>query len=277
MKHAQDLPPINQDVPPIAFPPAPFFTRYSPAGPATPQITAAGGARVISVPGRYTVTQIVDAPEGLALCDVGSAADVPMLEAVARWLDKPVLYLIPTHLHFDHVMGITAAAQRLGAQVALGGLQHELVESGRRPRPPVFRTLKHFFIPWLWQGLPFLAREDDPRGFGYGFPWSRNDFSPRGPVLADGAPVPRLDGWETIATPGHTDEGICLYHRGAGFLVAGDTVRNYLGGEWNPIITDHEAYYRTIDRLKQLHVQAIFPGHGPVLHDHHVIQTLRPF
>lgn len=277
MKRAHELPQLLQDVPPIAFPAALYFTRYSPAGPATPQVTAAGDARVISVPGRYTVTQIIDAPGGLALCDVGSGADIPVIEAVVRWLDKPVVLVVPTHLHFDHIMGINPAAQRFGAEVALGELQHELIEGGRRPRPPKFRTLKHFFKPWFWQGLPFLAREDVPRGFGFGFPWSKNGFSPRGPILKDGAPVPHLDGWEAIATPGHTDEGICLFHRGAGFLVAGDTVRNYLGGEWNPIITDHAAYLRTIDRLKQLHVQAIFPGHGPVLHDHNVIQTLRPF
>lgn len=277
MKHTHGLPPISSSVPPIDFPAPPYLTRTSPAGPAMLCMTETGTARVISVPGRYSVAQIVEGPDALVVCDIGSTADIPLIERVAQWTGKRVAMIVPTHLHFDHIMGVNVAAQRLGAEVALGELAHDLVTHGRRPRPPLLKTLSHFFIPWFWQGLPLFARTDIPSGFGFGFPWSRNGFASLGPVLTDGGPVPHLPGWTTLHTPGHTDESVSLYHREAGFLVAGDTVRNYLGGEWNPIITDHAAYDRTIERLRHLPVQAIFPGHGPVLHDHNVLLSLRPF
>ncbi|MBI5529223.1 MAG: MBL fold metallo-hydrolase [Deltaproteobacteria bacterium] len=263
---------------PIPFPDAPFLTRvFSPAGPATPCVTESRGARVISIPGRYSVTQIVEGPRALVLADVGSVSDIPLVERAAEWVGKPVGLVVPTHLHFDHIMGVDEAARRFGAAVALGELANTLVDEERKPRPPIFKTLKHFFVPWFWQGLPLFSREDIPGGLAFGFPWSRNPFTMRGPLLQTGKPVPMLEGWVTLHTPGHTDESICIYHPRSGFLVAGDTVRNYQGGEWNPIITDHAMYRDTIFRLLPLPVRAVFPGHGPVLTGERLLGRLRPF
>ncbi|MFA6033454.1 MAG: MBL fold metallo-hydrolase [Myxococcota bacterium] len=257
---------IVQKTPPIPFPPPPALAqRTAPTGPARFVDTLCADVRVVTVPGRYSNTHIVESAGSLLMADVGSVQDVALAEPVVRWLGKPVSAVIPTHLHFDHMMGVDAASIRFGAEVVLGQSAHELVRSGRTSRPPIRKTLGHFFIPWVWQGLPWMAGEDFPGGFEYGFPWSRNRFSRMGAALKDGQEIPGFDGWVPLHTPGHTDECTSLFHQRSGFLICGDTIRNYEGGEWDPIVTDSPAYGRTMKMLAGLNVRAIFFGHGPVV------------
>jgi glyoxylase-like metal-dependent hydrolase (beta-lactamase superfamily II) len=270
------LPPLSRTTPPIAGPKPPVLARwFTPAGPPEMAVVEAGGARVVCVPGRYCVTTVIEGPEQLALVDVGSTVDLPRLRQVAEWLDKPVGLVIPSHLHFDHVMGMDAAAEQFGAELSLGQVSWAYVQSKRGTRKPINISLRAWFWVWLWQGLPFFAKEDMPRGLRFGLPWADNPFAARlGPRLCDGDPVPGLDGWEVLETPGHADDAICLLHREAGFLVAGDTVRNFHGGEWNQLVTDFAAFRTTISRLKSFDVQAIFPGHGPVIAGDQILQRL---
>jgi len=117
---------------------------------------------------------------------------------------------------------------------------------------------------WPMQGMPVFPGPDWRGGMGFGFPWARNRFrAPVAPPLEDGQPLPGLDGWVVVATPGHSDDGICLHHAAAGFLVTGDTLRNFLGGEPNPLLTDPADYERSWQRLGALDVRLVFPGHGP--------------
>jgi glyoxylase-like metal-dependent hydrolase (beta-lactamase superfamily II) len=267
---------VRQQTPSMPFPKAPLLARWTaPAGPALPRLTFCGGARVLSVPGRYTVSHLIEGPEGIVVMDLGSAEDIQWVGKAAEWLGKPVKMLVPSHLHFDHCVGIEPASASLNAEVALSAPAMELVKTGSRSRGPKFSTLHHFWVPYLWQGLPGPGKGDLPGGLGFGFPWSKNRFSRIEHELRDGEPVPFLDGWTALFTPGHTDECVSLYHREAGFLVCGDTIRNYQGGEWDPIVTDFDAYARTRDRLNALDIQAIFPGHGPVIAGRGVMGTLK--
>lgn len=271
------LPPLTRTSLPVAGPKPPVLARwFTPAGPAEMAVVEAGGARVVCVPGRYCVTTVIEGPEQLALVDVGSVVDLPRLREVAEWLDKPVGLVIPSHLHFDHVMGVDAAAKQFEAELGLGQVTWAYVEGKRGIRKPKNISLKAWFWMWLWQGLPVFAREDMPRGLRFGLPWADNPFEARlGPRLCDGDFVPGLDGWEVLETPGHADDAICLLHREAGLLVAGDTARNFHGGEWNPLVTDFAAFRTTISRLKSLAVQAVFPAHGPVIAGDRILQRLR--
>jgi len=109
----------------------------------------------------------------------------------------------------------------------------------------------------------------------FGFPWSRNRFrAALAPLLDDGPPLPGMPGWGVLATPGHADDAICLYHRKAAFLVAGDTARNFLGGEWNPIVTCRKQFSQTRRRLRRLPVSLVGPGHGPMLEGNDIIHRL---
>jgi glyoxylase-like metal-dependent hydrolase (beta-lactamase superfamily II) len=239
-------------------------------------VVEAGGVRVVAVPGRYCVTTVIEGAEQVVLVDVGSITDVPLVRAVIEWLGKPVGMIIPSHLHFDHVMGVDAAAACFGAELGLGQVSWAYVKGKRGSRKPANISWKAWFWMWLWQGMPVMAKEDMRRGLRFGLPWADNPFeAPLGPVLCDGDAVPGLDGWEVLETPGHADDSICLLHREAGLLVAGDTARNFQGGEWNPLVTDFAAFKNTTARLKALDVQAVFPAHGPVVCGSGVLQRLR--
>ena len=262
--------------------PYPLLARLTaPAGPPEPRIVARAGATVVAVPGRYCVSYLLLGPDAVVIADIGSLTDHPLLHQALAWIDRPasqVQTILPTHLHMDHVIGIDAFARRLGVPVTLGLVAHDAVTRGRKLRFPRGLHTLRALPTYLMQGAPPPALPDWSTRLDFGFPWSRNRFrAALAPPLADGDELPGLPGWTVLHTPGHADDAICLHHRAARFLVAGDTVRNFLGGEWNPLGCDPEDYDRTKQRLRALspEVETVFPGHGPILDGRGVINRLR--
>jgi glyoxylase-like metal-dependent hydrolase (beta-lactamase superfamily II) len=251
----------------------------SPAGPAIVRLVTRGDVSVLALPCRYSVTTLILAPSGVAIADLGSRTDVPLvLEALAALGRSPseVRCIVPTHLHFDHVMGIDAFARRFGIPVALGTVAHDHVTTGRPLRFPDGPRLWRAILTWPMQGLPFLAPEDIAQGRDFGTPWGRDAFRAElAPPLRHGDPLPGFPGWTVLSTPGHSDDSICLHHAEAGFLVAGDTVRDFCGGEFNPLLVDPEAMERTKSFLRTLPVDTVFPGHGPVLEGSEVLYRIK--
>lgn len=268
------------DLGPTPSYPAPLLARWlAPAGPPAVRLVRRGGAAVLAVPGRYSVSYLLLTAEAVAVVDVGSAADVPRILAALEWLGRApaeVRHVVPTHLHFDHVMGIDVLARHLRAPVTLGRTAFEHVLRGSRLRFPPGARSWHAVATWPLQGLPFFPAADWLGGMGFGFPWSRNRFTAAlGPALEPGGDIPDLPGWTVLATPGHSDDAVCLHHPEAGLLVAGDTVRNFHGGEWNPLLVDEVAFAETRRALLAQRVEFVFPGHGPVLEGPDVLTRLR--
>lgn len=269
-------------VPSFAGDPPILSRLLPPSGPAVVRVVrGAGGARVVALPGRCSNTYLLVAEGAVAVVDVGSRADIPRVAAAMAWLgpdEGEVRYVLPTHLHFDHVMGMDPLALDLEVPVALGATARRIVDSGHPARMPGSGSGRawHLFGGWAMQGLLLPTLGDFRYGRDFGTFTGRNRFqAPLGPILRDGEPLPGLPGWTVLETPGHSDDAICLWHADSGFLVAGDTVRNYLGGEWNPLVTDPAAFEQTRKRLSALPVRAIFPGHGPVLQGEELWKGLR--
>jgi glyoxylase-like metal-dependent hydrolase (beta-lactamase superfamily II) len=254
-------------VPPVpGFEPPLLARLFAPSGPPRLRCVRAGDICVVAVPGRYSVSYAIVGSEQLVIVDVGSACDVPGLDRVARWLEKPVGLILLTHLHFDHIMGADFAARHFDAPIAMSAIAAHHVEHGESLRSIQRWGMPHFWTTWLWQGAPPLAGRDLRHGLDFGFPWSRNRFRSRvGPTLDDGSPVPFAEGWRALLTPGHSDDALCLYSEAARILIAGDTVRNFLGGEWNPLYTSRRDYEATIARLAAIPVRLVLPGHGPAI------------
>ena len=100
------------------------------------------------------------------------------------------------------------------------------------------------------------------------------DHSEGAPVLAEragGAPIVRPgDGEEVgplraIATPGHSPDHVCLLKGGVCFT--GDTVL----GTGSVFVAPGEgslaAYLDSLRRLRDLDLDVLCPGHGPIVHD----------
>jgi glyoxylase-like metal-dependent hydrolase (beta-lactamase superfamily II) len=80
--------------------------------------------------------------------------------------------------------------------------------------------------------------------------------------------------FEVIYAPGHSSDSICLYNKSEGILFSGDTnIRiNSIDGSYTP------EFVNTIQRLSELKLTVIYPGHGDPLVDNPkqiLLNTLR--
>ena len=84
-------------------------------------------------------------------------------------------------------------------------------------------------------------------------------------VLADGDRVDLGSGLElsVIHTPGHTPGSVCYYWESEKLLLTGDAVqaRGSRGGGW-PLYFHASSYRRSLDRLLDVRVETLCPGHG---------------
>jgi glyoxylase-like metal-dependent hydrolase (beta-lactamase superfamily II) len=75
------------------------------------------------------------------------------------------------------------------------------------------------------------------------------------------------DSYEALHTPGHKDDHLCLYSRGASVLFAGDLVfANGSFGRTDLEEGDREALVESIDRVRETvgeRLEAMHTGHGP--------------
>ena len=254
-----------------------WTASWAPGGPAQALHYCRAGVELAAIPGRYSVTYAILQDRQALLVDVGSRSDLDRIRFVLEHLQvQRVRFVMPTHLHFDHAMGVEAAADAFDAPVLLGSESRRRVLHGE-PVPWPARWGPVLAVPgWVMQGMPTFPTSDWRHGLGFGFPWSRNRFrAPLGPPLENDAAVPGFEGWRVIDTPGHSPDSICLHHAGAGVLIAGDCVRNYRGGEWNGLMNDPEAYRCTRRDLLELDPRAIGPGHGAMLFGKNVLSGLR--
>jgi hydroxyacylglutathione hydrolase len=170
------------------------------------------------------------------LIDTGMTSGFPVLKARLSQLGlrtKDINLILLTHEHFDHI-GATAffyqtavvAAHRLAANKL--ELQDEFVTFAKYRD----QSSKPFWVD-LWL-------EDDS-------------------MLDLGNYALRV-----IHTPGHTSGCMCLYEPTAGLLFTGDTV--FAGGTLSEIAVGGNVsdYVNSIQRLSNLKVRQIYPGHGKI-------------
>lgn len=94
--------------------------------------------------------------------------------------------------------------------------------------------------------------------------------------LTDGAPLPGASAWTVLASPGHTDDSIALWHEPSRTLLSGDAVISINGApRFAPDTVDDAAAQRTQARLRALPVEHLLPGHGLPIHSSYVWQHTR--
>lgn len=162
---------------------------------------------------------------GLIVVDAGLPNVVSDLAPVVRDLDRPVLAVVATHGHTDHVAGASRVAERYDAPIHLPARTLAYI-AGERPRTPspvkmatIWRTLlDQPFDPAAATGL---LRGAATTGYGArrSMPWP--GLQPAG-GLNSGDSLPGHPEWSVIAAPGHTDDSIAFWNAATGTLLTGD-------------------------------------------------------
>lgn len=213
---------------------------------------------------------------GLVVVDPGAASSADaVLEFVTQELKrKPadVREIVVTHLHCDHIGGVAKLRDATGAKVALATSARPYVEGRKRMKwAPISRWLEmmalheatDFSLPSFsdlmrmpWAGSPLSRR--------HGLPFRVDRW------LADREPLAAGDAtlrWQVIASPGHTEDSICLWEPRVRALVSGDVILGCWGrARFNPFFSHDEEQVRTERRLRRLAPRRVLPGHGhPVI------------
>lgn len=169
------------------------------------------------------------------LVDTGLASSLPsLLEELGKigvTLDRVDLVFL-THEHYDHIAAVSPFARR--SLVAA----HRLAANRIRIDDD-FATVKSMFEAPMERFDVDVWLEDRS-------------------VIDTGSHL-----FEVLHTPGHTSGCVCLYDPATELLISGDTVmRNgVLGGIFGSgNIGD---YIQSLERLAQLRISTILPGHGP--------------
>ena len=166
------------------------------------------------------------------LIDAGIAASGALPEALKLSL-KNLELVVLTHAHYDHTSSLVDIIECSGSKVALHKDDAALLCDDHASAAVMFGA---------------AAPEVDV------------DM-----LLFDGEVLPLAEGGglEVIHTPGHTPGSICLYHRHSKSLFCGDTV--FAGGGVGRVDLyggSAEALVHSIERLMELDVDVMYPGHG---------------
>ena len=133
-----------------------------------------------------------------------------------------------------------------------------------------------------WRGPGDLIRFSVAHGFPEGVMEQAFDAHPAGRLRVGRFPIPKLvkDGdtitvgpyrFQCVHTPGHTPGHLCLYEPNKKILIAGDHLLGDISpnvvcwsNEENPL--GH--YLESLDKVDQLDVDLVLPGHRQIFHRH---------
>jgi glyoxylase-like metal-dependent hydrolase (beta-lactamase superfamily II) len=192
---------------------------------------------------------------GLGLPDAGA-----QWRAISASLDEPLVRLVITHFHPDHVGAGADVVASTGVSVHQGALDYAQCESvwGSLDWPERVAT-------WLERhGTPAEIARDVLQQGELARPLIRPADHPE--LLGEGDVV---DAWRVLELPGHADGHIALERDGV--LVAGDhllpdispAVGRYADGSPDPL----GAYLESLERTVELAPELALPGHGDPIHD----------
>ena len=179
---------------------------------------------------------------GVAVIDTGGSLKVgkQLRQAIQKITDKPILYVINTHVHPDHIFGNAAFLQINGLEPQFVG--HAKLAAAMQLREVAYRKLNSKYLGVDVQGSDIVK-----------------------PTIMVESRIELSLGDRTLTiTPhpnAHTNTDISIIDSQTGTLFTGDL----LFIERTPVVDgDIKGLIATIDVLKTYPVQQLVPGHGPV-------------
>jgi hydroxyacylglutathione hydrolase len=205
--------------------------------------------RTISV--SYCKCYLISGKEGYVLVDTGNDSKAWRIfnylsnEKIAP---QKIKFIIITHSHFDHTLGLSALKRATGAKIIVHRNGADNLRTGLNTVPG---------------GTMFLSRLISR--FGSRFYPGVMKFPPAEPdIIVDEALDMNELGFDLqiIHTPGHSDDCLTVVRNGH-FAIVGDAVfGSILRRLWPPFANDEATLYKTWSRLLALGVPFFYPGHG---------------
>ena len=201
--------------------------------------------QVPAIGARVTVLATDD---GVVMVDAGSKGSLRLiksgLDELGISLDS-VRLIVLTHYHPDHSGGLRELVDATSAEVAVHGLEAEII-SGGQPHPSPHRNR-------ILAGVldPFIARM-------YGGPVSVEH------VLEDRDQLPGSESVVVVHTPGHTKGSICLLVPSSRTLIVGDALQyrfRRLSPPAKAVTADPEQALESLIRLMSLDFDTICFSH----------------
>jgi glyoxylase-like metal-dependent hydrolase (beta-lactamase superfamily II) len=208
--------------------------------------------------------------DGVVVVDAGLPRVASDLAPVLSRLGGNVHAVVATHGHSDHVAGAAELATRYRAPIWLPAKTLTYLD-GPQPRTPTLARAARIWPTLIDQPFDRVGAAglvSGARMAGYGTPAGmRWTGPPPGGGLADGQALPGAPDWTVIDADGHTDDSIALWNPTTRTLLSGDAVLTVSGKAWHtPEIVDAVSAAATRERLEQLPVGHLLPGHGRPVH-----------
>jgi len=233
------------------------------------------------VKGRASPSYIIDG-KWLAVVDVCFPSDAErVLDYVYEEMErdiKDIRLIVLTHSHLDHVNGTDRLKDSTGAELAVYINAKKYLTGKKAIRRASWGKCMEFAVFMLKNGLPRPSFKDT-----FSMPWAgipgmkRGIHSELNHRLKDGESLPGHPDWKVIYTPGHTDDSICLYNASHRMLISGDTLINRDNKlVLNPLLRlDDRAIKESLEKLKQLDIDTVYPGWGESLHRKNIVKRVK--
>ncbi|KXB06624.1 hypothetical protein AKJ52_01935 [candidate division MSBL1 archaeon SCGC-AAA382C18] len=172
------------------------------------------------------------------LIDAGTGKNFERLRKEMERLGKnlrEIDILVNTHAHFDHVGGNQKIIDASDCELMASGPTAEVLEAGGQGES----LASHFGEKLEPLKVSRRLQDGDEIDIGYST-------------------------LEILTTPGHSRGDIVLYIESDRILFSGDTVFKGGIGRTDLPSSDAKEMRKSLDRLKELDVEKLYPGHGPI-------------
>ncbi len=166
-----------------------------------------------------------------------------LLEKIRGITDEPVVRVVVSHYHADHIYGLQVFAD-LDAEILAPDGSDEYLESEEARRGLEERRIT--LAPWVDENTR-LVRPDHYLGEGTRFRLGDVEF-----II-------------TLLGAAHSDGDLSLYVEPDRVLFSGDIVFQDLVPFLGDADTRH--WLKVLERMEKEHLAALVPGHGPVVND----------
>jgi glyoxylase-like metal-dependent hydrolase (beta-lactamase superfamily II) len=225
---------------------------------------------------------IIADTDAITLIDVGFPSDaksvIKYVENTLKRNISQIKLIVITHSHFDHISGVDYLMKKVDAYIA-AHTSAEKYLTGKKALPVTsFSSYCGFLLFLFKNGFPLPSLRDI-----FSMPWAGIPGIKKGVKsevkiwLEQGKAIPGLPGWEVFHTPGHTDDGICLYHPEEKILFSGDTIINDKGvlKLSRLLVWDSAALQTSFKKINQLQVNYLLPGWGPPVKGNDILRDVR--